>query len=301
MNAYIKSWLQQFGHIGVMSRDLSEAVASAQKFLGVEPTGQICRATERQMLAPRCGCRDVRDMSLLHGLADLSAVNKWPTNQINYAFADFLPESLISKPDQLAITRDNWDIVSSVCGLQATLVDDVNNAHIVYNTGRGPRGGFDSPAVLGYTYEPVGITDPSYRNMGQNAAAGQVVFDLDEEWTKNKKDARRIPYASVNWHEACGHGSGLGHVPPQAQPNMMEAVLNRDAVSPGPWDISQLVLRYGPPAAATPPKPPVGTPTNPTLPSPPATSPPAASPGVMFKIKEADGHVRVFNATELFS
>jgi len=303
LNAYLTNWLRAFGHVQSTATklDYSEAIASAQHFLGIEPTGQLCRATERAMLMPRCGCRDRYDdgkNNTVHGLADLQSLNKWPTNDINYAFLDFLPESLITKADQLAIIRDNWDIVRSICGLNATLVDDVNAAHVVYNTGRGPRGGFDSPAVLGYTYEPTADTPLSYRNAGVHAKAGEVVFDLDEQWTKDKKDARRIPYMMVSWHEGCGHGTGLGHVPVQSEPNMMEAVLDRNALEPGPWDREQLVLRYGPPRSTSTP-----TPTLPPATSPPSSSqPPAKAAGVNFKIQEADGRVRMFlGATEVFA
>jgi hypothetical protein len=303
LNAYLTNWLRAFGH--VQSSDdpklnYSQAIASAQHFLGIEPTGQLCRATERAMLSPRCGCRDRYDdgdRKAVQGLADLQSVNKWPTGDINYAFLDYLPESLITKPDQLAIIRDNWDIVASICGLRATLIDDVANAHVVYNTGRGARGGFDTPAVLGYTYEPTDNTPLAYRNAGVHAAAGEVVFDIDELWTKDKQDARRIPYMMVSWHEGCGHGLGLGHVAPQAEPNMMEAVLDRNALEPGPWDREQLVLRYGPPRSSAPTTSPASN-----IPAGNPAYPPASKPGLVnFKIQEANGLVRQFmGATEVF-
>ena len=264
----LDSWLQQFGHADV---------AGAQEFFGLTPSGELDRATVRTLQAPRCGCSDAEQAG--------SALAKWPSNDIAYAFSDYLPESMLSKADQLAITRDNWDIVASICGLKAVLVDDIRDAHIVYDTGRGVRGGFDAPGVLAYAYLPSGVS-LEYRNGGKQGP-GLVVFDLDESWSKEKQASRRIAYWSVNWHEGCGHAAGLSHCKQQSDgENLMEPVYDPVVMQPGRWDREQLVLRYGPPRGST-------KPTDPT--APPPTRPPAGGE-YKIKVQIPGGEVLLFNA-----
>lgn len=190
-----------------------------------------------------------------------SGVPKWPTNRINYAFAHYLPTEILSRADQEAITRENWDTVEAVCGLKATFVDDVNDAHVVYSCGRGRRANLDGPGkTLAYCYLPINV-GPNYRNRGQ-VGAGLVVFDMDEPWVKAKPYGRRVGYKPVNWHEACGHGTGLEHVDQQRDgENIMEAIYDPNVETPGRWEIDQLRQRYGAPGT-TPTQPPVVPPSD---------------------------------------
>lgn len=178
---------------------------------------------------------------------------KWPSKEIAYAFLHYLPDSLVSKADQEAITRDNWQSVRSVCGLNAVRTDDVRDAHVVYAGGRGQRSGFDGPSgTLALAYLPVGVS-ASYRN-GGSVGAGLVLYDLDEPWTNQKPYGRRIGFKPVNWHEGCGHGTGLSHN--RAGGTIMAATYDARFEGPSAWEIAELVDRYGP-ATAAPPIPPV--------------------------------------------
>ena len=182
-----------------------------------------------------------------------AGVPKWPSKQIAYAFLHYLPDSLVSKADQKAITRDNWQSVSAVCGLKAILTDDVRDAHVVYAGGRGARSGFDgNSGTLALAYLPVNV-GPSYRN-GGTVGAGLVMFDLDESWTNEKPYGRRIGYQPVNWHEGCGHATGLSHN--RAGGTIMAATYNAALTGPAEWEIQELVGRYGPATAAPPTEPP---------------------------------------------
>jgi hypothetical protein len=178
---------------------------------------------------------------------------KWPSKEIAYAFLHFLPESLVSIADQKAITRDNWQSVSAVCGLRAVLTDDVRDAHVVYAVGKGRRAGLDGTGgTLALAYLPVGVS-ASYRNGGQ-VGAGLVLFDVDESWTSQKPYGRRIGYQPVNWHEGCGHATGLSHNPSGG--TIMAAMYNPNTSGPAPWEVSQLVDRYGKATGTVDPPPP---------------------------------------------
>lgn len=183
---------------------------------------------------------------------------KWPAKEIAYAFLHFLPESMVSVADQKAITRDNWQSVSAVCGLRAIETDDVRDAHVVYAVGKGRRAGLDgSGGTLALAYLPVGVSG-SYRN-GGTVGAGLVLFDVDEAWTNEKPYGRRIGYQPVNWHEGCGHATGLSHNPRGG--TIMAATYNPSMIGPSEWEVEQLVDRYGKSSGPVepPPPPPKGT------------------------------------------
>lgn len=183
---------------------------------------------------------------------------KWPSKEIAYAFLHYLPEELLSKADQRAITRDNWASVSAVCGLKAIETDDVRDAHVVYAVGRGRRSGLDGKGgTLALAYLPVSVSS-SYRNGGR-VGAGLVLMDVDEPWTSEKPYGRRIGFQPVNWHEGCGHATGLSHNPHGG--TIMAATYNPNFEGPSQWEVWQLVDRYGYPGVKPEPptpKPPAG-------------------------------------------
>lgn len=202
-----------------------------------------------------CGTPDAPEASMLDKIMGRERMCKWPTTDLSYGFKSYLPG--LGEKTQRKISRAVSDVIEAACGVRWTEAP-ASSATVVIGSGRGPRANFDGPGgVLAWAELPCG-------------AQRQVeeVFDLDEKWVEQlgNQAVLQILYFAVDLHERL-HAMGVPHAPANvAGTNIMAPVYSPKVAALGPWDVQQLQLRYGPPAAKPPVQPPVNPPTLPSFP-----------------------------------
>lgn len=189
-----------------------------------------------------------------HTAASLGQLYRWPPGTVvTYCIQVALPALDDSQGLVEATIANAVEAWSSVCGIAFQRVDDPSQARLWIRSDS-----IDGPYnVLGQTELPV---------EGRADVRHTMVLDSGEPWSL-------IELHECVIHEA-GHGIGLEHSP-AGTVAIMAPVLNLRVTKPLAWDIAQAQIRYGPPAAAEPPRP---MPTPPPPPPAPVPIPPPPSP-----------------------
>lgn len=225
---------------------LEKALATYQARYGLPTTGRGDEETLHLMSRRFCGCADS------FAVLEAGALPSWPHREVTFASSLQLRQ-LDLQAQRDAILGEVLAEINRHCGLSMRLAQ--SGANIVQSgaTARSDRQLDGAGGTLAYAYLPSRNTQ----------AKGQLrqVIDLDERW------GRHMLFLTV-LHETC-HNLGLGHNE-DSQVAVLDPHLNLDLKGLQPWDIAQLVARYGPPVAV------------PTPPVPPA---PPSSPGGLAELK----------------
>lgn len=163
-------------------------------------------------------------------LARVSELCRWPQEPVHIC-------QKLTILDQMTCARVMGNIChlwSGVCGLELVPTTNPGQANVLATSSMidGPNG------ILGQSYLPCG-------NVSQGTQLSQIL-DSSEGWTEDL--LTRV------WLHELGHAIGLSHAP-IGTGAVMEPILTSLA-APQPWDIQQVVARYGPPSAPVPTPPP---------------------------------------------
>lgn len=212
---------------------IKKAVAKFQAWAGLEVDGYPGDITQHSLFQPRiCGVPDAMGV-------DGSC--KWPHREVTVAIVNSLPG--ISDGD----FQQSWlwaaEQIDRSCGATLIYKANVRTANIVITVANlgGPNG------VLADQVLPCGFP--------ANGSARMRV-DSSELWSAGSppwQGRGTIPLALVLLHEGL-HGMGVPHRSPgPGGPAVMDPTLNTNLIKLQPWDIQELVTRYGPPEIPAPP------------------------------------------------
>ena len=217
------------------SPNIREAVARFQDFYGITVDGNFGPETMRSMSMPRCGVPDI----IPSGAAG-SGQCKWPMLDVKYAFKLALSGLPAEQVDKAYVEACNlWN---AVCGLRLTRIENLSEANIWAKSSRiDGRGG-----TLAWSYLPCGAS--------KNTQLEQR-YDPGENWSYKFA-------VEVICHEV-GHAIGLNHMNGNS---IMHPTATGKWPVPQSADISQVVSRYGKPAAIPEPEPPKPDPDPPVDP-----------------------------------
>ena len=152
----------------------------------------------------------------------------------------------IDEPTYRQLVQNALDMWTGCCGLTHRHEYTARLANILC-TSRHIDG---SGKVLGETELPCGVEQV------------RMWLDNGERWDTSGRFARNgISAQQVVDHEVA-HALGLGHAPERG--NIMYWQHDPDQREPGPWDIAEMVKRYGPRNAPPPEPPPAPKPNKPT-------------------------------------
>lgn len=167
---------------------------------------------------------------------------RWTHAPVTIAEALDLSAASITPAQVQRVFEEVASLWSSVCGIDMRVVA-LGPCNILAASGRldGPNG------VLGWSYLPCGNVTSSTRL--------DQLYDDGEAWTLSSLKRTVL-------HEV-GHACGLDHAPVGSGAVMEPYLTEHD--SPQPWDVRQMLSRYGPPVALPPPPPPL-PPTEPERP-----------------------------------
>lgn len=149
------------------------------------------------------------------------------------------------KDRQAFITSKMFEHLSSICGLTFTQTNSLNEANLVYLSGRGVRADLDGPGgTLAYAYLP-----PNNNFQGQL----NCIFDLDEmfnSWVPGSSmpTSQTINFWNVLYHETL-HLLGRDHM--QGSGYLMSPMYDRNIYVPTKIEEQQLVQQYGSPTVST--------------------------------------------------
>ena len=217
---------------------VTDAVRKFQEFMGLEVDGNVGQITNRTLLQRMmfgCGNQDVQRAG--------TGLCKWNTVKVAWYIAN-RPPSLPS--DQVdAIYAEAWESWNRVCGLEAYRVDSASKAHVVMDTGRGRRVGFDGPGgVLAWSQLPCGTSQVLQR------------YDTDEPFGADAGRGR-IALLNVAAHEI-GHALGLDHIASSRGVALMNPIYAANVPAPKTLDIAEVIARYGDAKPTEPEPPPTG-------------------------------------------
>ncbi|KAK2168565.1 hypothetical protein LSH36_16g14041 [Paralvinella palmiformis] len=191
----------QFGELRL--DDLSDNLKAYQRLHSIPVTGDVDDRTMEEMMLPRCGLRDMKNMAqdMKRRKRYTVASARWDTNSpLSYWFKYYSKK--LSHEDQRRIFAEAFKIWSDAADISFIEGSDTNkDIEILFARGEhgdGPQARFDGPGhVLAHAYFP------SSAKIG-----GDAHFDEDETWTDNTTAG--INLLQVVTHEI-GHSLGLGH------------------------------------------------------------------------------------------
>lgn len=200
--------------------------------------GEVTLMASRQELGLRCGCPDV--------MANRANAAEWPEDcqgNVTTSFDDARMKHDLDGKTPAEVWDEGNAVWNEVCGIILSTVEPGNDARI--RAIMGSMGG----GTLAWSY----------------LANGSCSSRLRQEYNRSRTwDLHSFLW--VNAHEK-GHALGLSHTGQKG--NIMQPYYSPGLSKLGPWEIAQVVKRYGPTAA--PPTPP--TPEPPTPPVPPTPGP----------------------------
>lgn len=227
------AWLAHYGYLAgsILSgaftpflalTNLAAAIMEMQRVAGLPQTGILDDATKAKMSEPRCGCLDVQRMV---------EFARWRKNRLTYAVQSYLPESMLSKADQVSILDQAWKAWEAHADIKLTPVSS-GTPDIIISTGRGRADGFDGPSgTLAWAQLP---------NQDRQLL---MKFDLDDTFGID----RNIRLLNVGTHEF-GHLLGLDHSGVSSA--LMAPYYSAGVSRPQPSDdIPRIQALYGPAAA----------------------------------------------------
>ena len=173
-----------------------DALRSCQRFLGVEPTGELSDHMLTLMSTSRCGVPDVFDFTI--------DGRRWNKRNLTYALVEDSRQA--ARAEILQLLRNAFSQWAAAANLQFAESDDPDTADIIVRFSIREHGDgvpFDGPGgTLAHAFFPP-------PNGG--ALAGDAHFDDEETWsTATPAPAGQTDLATVILHEI-GHSLGLGH------------------------------------------------------------------------------------------
>lgn len=242
-------YLNRFGYISDKQEETIDGLIAGLKYLqfmgGLPITGELDAKTLRLMGEPRCACRDIEKIT-----ENTSSQPGWGLSTVTWFVSSYDTE--VSKTDWIDSNELALSYWSKICKLKFERVNNINEANIVYDIGRGAKDDFDGPSgTLAWMQ-----LCPSANFKGR--VNGK--FDQDETWIPLHRSGRGIQLVEVMSHENGHHIIG-GH---SKRPNALMAPFYRQGLYEPQLDddVPRAVNLYG--KTATNPSPaPQPTPTNP--------------------------------------
>ena len=187
--------------------------------------GEVSHMASVQEIGLRCGCPDV--MRRPAGIAEWppacqdEVTTSFDSRGMRYEFGERMPGDVWRE------ANEKWNEVCGVVLSTVTVAEDARIRAIMGSMGSG---------TLAWSY----------------LADGSCASRLRQEYNRSRTwDLHSFLW--VNAHEK-GHALGLGHTGERG--NIMQPYYSPGLSALGPWEIAQVVKRYGPPVAPEPPTPP---------------------------------------------
>lgn len=229
LNLDILARLKLLGYLSPAAkaaRTIAEAVRRFQHFYGLPESGIVDEATEKALLAPRCGMRDA---------IRVGDRFQWPdrVRQLRWHLESWAPG--LTRSDWLTVNAEATAAWARVCGMRFERVDDPHDAHVLVKAAKrdGPRG------ILADAMLPAGneLRDPL-----------ELTFDERETWSASGGGIDPLAVACHEW----GHILGLEHRPIADGPALLNPTYSATIRLPQAWDIAQVHVRYGPATPSSP-------------------------------------------------
>lgn len=191
---------------------LENSIIKYQRFLGIEVTGELDKATRDLMEMPRCG---VPDLLLGQELSTDTLDNyvlsggRWPSYDIRFRFMNGTND--ITGTTEYDIVRQAFDIWEEATDLNFIEIADTSTTEIDISWETGDHGDGSPFDGTGHTLAHAFFPPPINPHPG---IAGDVHFDDAEAWS-NSGSGQTIDLLSVAIHEL-GHALGLRH---SSEPN----------------------------------------------------------------------------------
>lgn len=243
---FVLDWLDQFGYFkkplsdwkNITVGDIVDAVRKWQSFYHLKKDGYIGPKSLRAMMQPRCGCPDMLQADRPDHIQFMKArkvarnLAKWNKRKLRYFIRNRVGG--IAASDFDTVIDAAFQAWEDHCGLQVERINDINQADIVVDIGRGRGMNFDGPGgTLAWAYLPTGFDRQLLMR-----------FDLDETWILDQR-MRGILLFNVACHEI-GHLLGLEHS--RAEGALMAPYYNPAIAVPQLVDdIPRIQARYGQP------------------------------------------------------
>jgi hypothetical protein len=226
------SWLQKFGYLAKElvpdNLEFDSALKKMQARYKLKQDGFLGPITSKAMGLFRCAVPDVLRVTL-----DGSTDCKWQKSSLTY----FLSPNFRLHGHTVKESADMIDQAASLwtqhIPLKITRTDLQAKADVRIGVGRGRKDGFDGVGnTLAWAYMPCLEID----------AGLNMMFDQDEPWTKNLREAAGVYALAVGVHE-WGHILGLDHSDDES--NVMASFYNPQIWTPQAGDIGRVTGIYG--------------------------------------------------------
>ncbi|XP_036777748.2 matrix metalloproteinase-17 isoform X1 [Manis pentadactyla] len=205
-------WLSRFGYLppadpetGQLQtqEELSKAIATMQRFGGLEATGILDEATLELMKTPRCSLPDLSPAVRARRRRQAPTPTKWNKRNLSWRVRTFPRDSPLGRDTVRALMHYALKVWSDITPLNFHEVAG-STADIQIDFSKADHNDpypFDGPGgTVAHAFFP-----------GDHRIAGDTHFDDDESWTFRSSDAHSMDLFAVAIHEF-GHAIGLSHV-----------------------------------------------------------------------------------------
>ncbi|TVL91205.1 matrixin family metalloprotease [Streptomyces sp. SAJ15] len=207
----VQEYLSRYGYLrgrqeqGRLDTATSEAVATFQRFAGIEETGEVDRTTIEAMERRRCGVPDTRSVDQMRGGASAEFVLrgcKYEQESMRYRFLNGT-QDIAAEDERGAVGRafDTWAAVLSGMTFEESDSSDADFTITWASSSHGDGSAFDGVGnTLAHAFFPPPCGGPN---------AGALHFDEAEKWSLTGS-GQTIDTETVALHEI-GHLLGLDH------------------------------------------------------------------------------------------